>query len=158
MCLWVSSNLQIIFIVCFKWCLFCNFVSHIIIHKLCHQQQLYSIVLFYIDIMSQVCLNCLIHSFALFIHLWVICHQHLVFYSEFCCECFSELAHEQLVSVDDKLLWKLMIANQFSQYDVHQYWCCYSLSEWNKHHVLHQSIHYDQYAVKSDFSCWVLEL
>jgi hypothetical protein len=49
-----------------------------------------------------------------------------------------------------------MIANQFSQYDVHQYWCCHSLFEWNEHHVLDQSIHYSQYTVKSYFSCWIL--
>jgi hypothetical protein len=47
----------------------------------------------------------LIHLFALFICLWVICCQHLLIYSEFCCEHFLKLACEQFVFVSDKLLW-----------------------------------------------------
>jgi hypothetical protein len=56
----------------------------------------------FIDIVSQVCFNRLIHLFALLIHLWMVCCQHLMIYPEFCCERFSKLACKQLVSVSDK--------------------------------------------------------
>jgi hypothetical protein len=51
-------------------------------------------------------------SFVCSAHLSVsVCCQHLMIYSEFCCERFSKLACEQLVSVSDKFfdsLWLLI--------------------------------------------------
>jgi hypothetical protein len=42
----------VIFIICSKWCFFCGFILCVIVHKLCCWQQLYSVVLISIDIVS----------------------------------------------------------------------------------------------------------